>query len=391
MATLQRRSEAEIAEIRAARAAKKAAAADEDGDAAVGAGASTLAYTFHAHSIAIEEDWSGDGSALAGLQWVGGATLARFFDDRSRFPEGYFAGKTVCELGAGVGLTSILLALLGAEVALTDLDCDKAVANVDANLQSQAARDRLQLIELDWYKPNMAALASPYDVLVAGDCCYEAAVIDPLLRVMWNLSSEHTEIYLCGIVGESALHAFNAAVGRYFTVERVESDEAHVELGRRADDDDQKSRLRALMRLRRLNAIADEKVDGVETPDSSAATATATATTKSDGIIMGPTLIRGELEVHVCRCPRLLYRELCHMFPALAVPAERVLAIPTNQVRFPTHACGFHGYAPLCSPILIIFLITALGHGARESWRSSGRRERSVSYCGAFLHFLLVR
>ena len=34
MATLQRRSEAEIAEIRAARAAKKAAAADEDGDAA---------------------------------------------------------------------------------------------------------------------------------------------------------------------------------------------------------------------------------------------------------------------------------------------------------------------------------------------------------------------
>ena len=47
---------------------------------------------------------------------------SRYFDTRSVFPPGYFVGKRVVEVGAGCGLTSILLALLGADVTITDMD-----------------------------------------------------------------------------------------------------------------------------------------------------------------------------------------------------------------------------------------------------------------------------
>ena len=165
------RTEEEIAAIRAERANKKSLGLTEDDVGALSG--HSLAYSFFEHDISIEEDWSGEGSGLAGLQWVWGATLARFFDDRSRFPPKYFEEKTVCELGAGVGLTSILLALLGADVTLTDLDCDKALANVEANLATTELRSRLQITALDWYHPDLSTLNPPYDILVAGDCCYE--------------------------------------------------------------------------------------------------------------------------------------------------------------------------------------------------------------------------
>lgn len=47
---------------------------------------------------------------------------SRYFDTRSVFSPGYFAGKRVVEVGAGCGLTSVLLALLGADVTITDMD-----------------------------------------------------------------------------------------------------------------------------------------------------------------------------------------------------------------------------------------------------------------------------
>lgn len=38
------------------------------------------------------------------------------------YPEDYFVGRRVIELGAGCGLTSIYAALRGADVTITDMD-----------------------------------------------------------------------------------------------------------------------------------------------------------------------------------------------------------------------------------------------------------------------------
>lgn len=61
------------------------------------------------------------------------------------------------------------------------------------------------------------------------------------------------------------------------------------------------------------------------------------ASAKSETILFGPVML-GALEVHVCRCPRLVTRELEHVFPHLTTAAaeakDALLAIPTNQ-----HSC----------------------------------------------------
>jgi hypothetical protein len=150
---------------------------------------------------------------------------------------------------------------------------------------------------------------------------------------MWHLSNEKTEIYLCGIVGENALDAFNQVVDRYFIVEEVKSDEEHEQLGRRACENDHRKRLRALLRLRRINVIMGSVDSGIcddKTSEMNNTNAIGRGP-KTDGILFGPRLVRGEIEVHICRCSRLLYREVCHVFPNLSTPVESLLVIPTNQ------------------------------------------------------------
>lgn len=43
-------------------------------------------------------------------------------DSRQVFPEEYFVGCRVIEVGAGCGLTSIYAAMRGAHVTITDMD-----------------------------------------------------------------------------------------------------------------------------------------------------------------------------------------------------------------------------------------------------------------------------
>jgi predicted nicotinamide N-methyase len=39
--------------------------------------------------------------------------LSKYLDNRAAFPEGYFRGKRVIELGTGTGLVAMVVALLG--------------------------------------------------------------------------------------------------------------------------------------------------------------------------------------------------------------------------------------------------------------------------------------
>jgi len=240
------------------------------------------------------------------------------------------------------------LALLGADVTLTDMDVEKAIPNVEANITCEEVKSRIQIAIMDWLSPDLHRFAVPFDIIVAGDCCYEPVVIEPLLLTMWNVSCRSTEIYLCGIVGPLALVAFNAVVGKYFDVERLARSEDHkassapvypggAEERTHANSDDPKTRLRALMRLHRRDSIGPD-VPPLPTPQSSQAPLDSQDASQLDGVkvksvgdivIHGPVMLLGELEVHVCRCPRLFMRELSHVFPQL--PEGPLLAIPTCQ------------------------------------------------------------
>ena len=118
---------------------------------------------------------------------------------RPRLPEwreeGRFAGK-VLELGTGTGLVGIACWLRGArEVAMTDLPAamELARANVAANVGAAAG---LRVEPLAWGAPLPAALAGPWDVVVAADCLYDVAALPALLRTLGEVSDARTVVYL---------------------------------------------------------------------------------------------------------------------------------------------------------------------------------------------------
>ena len=245
-------SEEDIKAIREARAQKRAndeAAADDENTTDA-----SLNFVFSNHVIQIQEDWSGEGSGLAGMQWLGGVTLARYFDDALHFPAGSLHGKRVVEVGAGIGLTSILLALLGADVVMTDMDVSKAIPNVDA-MVGTAARARLTVAEMDWFSPQVERFQRPVVIIVAGDCCYQPAVIAPLMQTMWDLSSADTAVFLCGIVSDIALAAFNLHVNRFFDIEVVDETQPPNPAAPQLNSDPPDARHRKLMRLHRKPTV----------------------------------------------------------------------------------------------------------------------------------------
>ena len=81
------------------------------------------------------------------------------------------------------------------EVAMTDLPAaiELARANVAANVGAAAG---LRVEPLAWGAPLPAALAGPWDVVVAADCLYDVAALPALLRTLGEVADARTVVYL---------------------------------------------------------------------------------------------------------------------------------------------------------------------------------------------------
>ena len=91
-----------------------------------------------------------------------------------------FGGKTVCELGCGLGLVGLTLAKLGAKsVTLFDreplcLEC----ANASAKLNG--VENIVKTEVLDWNAPADENKLNSFDILVAADVLYEKHAVEPV-------------------------------------------------------------------------------------------------------------------------------------------------------------------------------------------------------------------
>lgn len=171
--------------------------------------------------LRVEEAWHDDGDGIAGLQWAGGVRLARFFDD---FRAGSWVGKKCVELGAGCGLTSCVLAALGASVVCTDAEPKHAEATLVANEAAMRARCESFFVvplceRFDW-GPIPPASCSSADVVIAGDCLYEEKHAHLLVEALEGIADAHTVIYVCGAVGTEAHAAFQRLAPVLFEVRR---------------------------------------------------------------------------------------------------------------------------------------------------------------------------
>jgi predicted nicotinamide N-methyase len=117
--------------------------------------------------------------------WAGGQALARYLLDH---PE-VVRARTVLDFGAGGGVQSIAAALAGGHVTANDIDPLACCA-----LEMNAA---LNGVRLETRQDNLLGrLDLDYEVLLAGDVCYEQEVADQIVGWLRAVARERNTLVL---------------------------------------------------------------------------------------------------------------------------------------------------------------------------------------------------
>lgn len=124
--------------------------------------------------------------------WDGALGLCQYFDEHKI----NFSQKKVIELGAGTGMLGILIALLGAEVTITDKPnlLRQIQQNVSVNIPSSDI-PRVKVRALSWGHDHIQ-FPSDYDVIMGTDIVYIPESVPLILKTLQHLSNERTVIYL---------------------------------------------------------------------------------------------------------------------------------------------------------------------------------------------------
>lgn len=133
---------------------------------------------------------SATGCALTGA-WVWDAALVLAEAMTSHLDlEFPFAGKSVLELGAGVGLPGLTAALLGASrVVLTDVGA--LVPGLRRNVEANRLGDRVEVRELVWGSDE--SVCELFDVVVMSDVFMEAEAVAALGRTLRGVCRRRRE------------------------------------------------------------------------------------------------------------------------------------------------------------------------------------------------------
>ena len=117
--------------------------------------------------------------------WAGGQALARYVLDHPQD----VAGKTVLDFGTGSGLVAIAAARAGAaHVAAAELD---PIAVAAAALNAAANNVRIETIDHD-----LIGAERCWDVVLAGDMCYEQPLAGRLLSWLRPMAQAGTRVLL---------------------------------------------------------------------------------------------------------------------------------------------------------------------------------------------------
>ncbi len=111
--------------------------------------------------------------------WAGGQALARYVLDHPDI----VAGKTVLDFASGSGLVAIAALKAGAaSVLAADIDL---FANAACRLNARSNDVALEVTE-----KNLVGQSGPWDVVLAGDICYERPLADHVTTWLSGLADE---------------------------------------------------------------------------------------------------------------------------------------------------------------------------------------------------------
>uniref|UniRef100_H3C9Y6 Methyltransferase like 22 n=1 Tax=Tetraodon nigroviridis TaxID=99883 RepID=H3C9Y6_TETNG len=125
---------------------------------------------------------------------------------------GRFAGATVLELGAGTGVSSIVMATAAKTVYCTDVGADLLrMCSRNVTLNQHLTRGEVRVRHLDWLRPDLRTDAGVFSwtqeeeehlyahtsAIVAADVCYDDRLTDAFFRTVSRLCSRFGR--LCSI------------------------------------------------------------------------------------------------------------------------------------------------------------------------------------------------
>ena len=220
--------------------------------------------------------------------WDASIVLAAWADRNSRKGElcrARVAGKRVVDLGSGAGVAGLALALLGADVLLTDVAPVLPLlrTNADVNLGPAALRSlpggsgsagKVTVLEYDWldkstWGPVLAG--GPADYLLMCDCVYKEAMVAPLLAAVLALCGpgrKTTVVCVNEFRSASVQAAWSETFSQHFTWRKVPRARMHPTYQHTAID---------ILLLKRRSGVSGE-VEGAAVAVAGVASAAAAAT-----------------------------------------------------------------------------------------------------------------
>ena len=179
--------------------------------------------------LTIRQDWGG--SASTGSAIWNGANVATWYLENT-LGSAALRGKSVVELGAGVGFTSLVANALGAsEVVITDGNEDVlhlADKNIGINVEPAGVAGEggvgVRTALLRWNTADetpllVTAKQQPWDFIIASDVTYKKAAWGDLVACIDHLSGPGTQAIVSmeprnvgeieGVLGEFAKHGFS--------------------------------------------------------------------------------------------------------------------------------------------------------------------------------------
>lgn len=120
----------------------------------------------------------------------------------------------ILELGAGIGLTGMMLGAKGHHVTLSDYN-DDALALLKKNVEHNRFNN-VQVKKLDWSQPDTSEM---YDIVLGSELIYKEEFIEPLLDLLRNCLKPDGAIFIAHDMNRKNMAIFLNKSEKYFTIQ----------------------------------------------------------------------------------------------------------------------------------------------------------------------------
>eukprot|EP01117_Protostelium_nocturnum_P001965 TRINITY_DN1261_c0_g1_i1.p1 TRINITY_DN1261_c0_g1~~TRINITY_DN1261_c0_g1_i1.p1 ORF type:complete len:247 (-),score=84.98 TRINITY_DN1261_c0_g1_i1:285-1025(-) len=158
--------------------------------------------------------------SIAKTVWDSSIVLSKYF--QKEFNQGKAIGLKALEIGCGCGLPGIVLALLGSNVVLTDLE--ETLEITRRNITVNALDENAKALEYKWGE-NSDHLGGPFDIIFATDTMYIIEEATALWNSIKSLSHPNTIIYFAYGRNRGAEDEFRSIVSEDFIVEELQDEQ----------------------------------------------------------------------------------------------------------------------------------------------------------------------